>query len=122
MVTITYERASGLAPTRLEIKGHALYGEPGQDVLCSALSILMHTAAKTVEEMQEKGWLMEDPTLELSVGQGVVELIPSPKYSVLATEKMDTVVTGLRLLEAYYPKYVKMAKAEAFAVAVKSEK
>ena len=56
---------------------------------------------------------MEEPTLELSVGQGVVELIPSPKYSVLATEKMDTVVTGLRLLEAYYPKYVKMAKSTA---------
>ena len=108
MVTITYERASGLAPTRLEIKGHALYGEAGQDVLCAALSILMHTAAKTVEEMWDKGWLMEEPTLELSVGQGVVEFVPTPKYWVLATEKMNAVVTGLRLLEAYYPKYVKM--------------
>ena len=109
MVTITYQKGSGMSPTRLEIKGHALYGETGQDVLCSALSILMHTAAKTVEEMQEKGWLMEEPTLELSVGQGVVELIPSPKYSVLATEKRDTIFTGLKLLERYYPKYVTIA-------------
>ena len=115
MVTITYQKGTGMSPTRLEIAGHALYGEPGQDVLCSALSILMHTAAKGVEEMWEKGWLMEEPTLALSVGQGVVEFVPTPKYSVLATEKMDTVVTGLGLLEAYYPKYVTMAKAEAFA-------
>ena len=103
-----------MSPTRLELKGHALYGEPGQDVLCSALSILMHTAAKTVEELWEKGWLMGEPTMELSVGQGVVEFVPAPKYSVLATEKMDTVVTGLKLLSKYYPKYVKiMQNAES---------
>ncbi len=112
MVTITYQKGQGLEPTRLEIKGHALYGEAGQDVLCSALSILMHTAAKTVEEMEQKGWLMVLPTLELSVGQGVVEFLIHPQYDFIAKAKMDTVVTGLKLLERYYPKYVKMAQEE----------
>lgn len=106
MVNITLKKGQGQQPFILEMKGHALYGKPGQDVLCSALSILMHTAAKTVEELEKAGDLLEEPTLTLSPGQGYITFLPKPPVAGKALTQMETLAMGLELLGKYYPNYV----------------
>ncbi|MBR3844884.1 MAG: ribosomal-processing cysteine protease Prp [Clostridia bacterium] len=110
MVNITFCNGGGKSPMRLEMKGHAHYGKPGEDVLCSALSILMHTAAKTVVDLEQAGQLLEEPTVTLSPGQGYLELVPKPMFAGKALAEIGTVARGLKLLEAYYPRYVKFTQ------------
>ncbi len=106
MVNIILQKGQGKQPFTLEMKGHALYGKPGQDVLCSALSILMHTAAKTVEELEKAGGLLEEPTLTLSPGQGYITFVPKPLFAGKALTQMETLAMGMELLGKYYPNYV----------------
>lgn len=36
---------------RIKIKGHANYAEPGKDIVCAAVSVLVQTLIQSVEEL-----------------------------------------------------------------------
>ncbi len=110
MVTITFEKGGGKFPLCLTATGHALYNPHGDDVVCAAVSVLLHTAAKTAEEWEEQGSLEEPATITLSPGNGQVRFVPKPKYYFQALTQIETVVRGLELLSAYYPNYVSFIK------------
>ncbi len=113
MVELLLENPRGKFPARLVIKGHAGYGNPGEDVVCAAVSTLFYTAVAIAEEMEEQGQLWQPPKITASPGFGVVEFCPKPRFVPMATAKMETLATGLGLLGRYYPKYVARAEARA---------
>ena len=40
---------------RIELKGHAEAGEPGKDLVCAAISILVQTLARTLQRAEQRG-------------------------------------------------------------------
>ena len=85
----------------LKVTGHADYN-PGNDIVCSACSILAQTCAESVLRAQPK-------CDGVACGDGICEItVTARDYSErkkLATI-FDTVINGYRLLQSGYPKNV----------------
>lgn len=73
------------AARRLRLTGHAGAGEPGRDIVCAALSILMYSLMASGAEGR--------------VERGEAELL-------LPDRDVDVALCGFRLLAESYPEYV----------------
>ena len=77
------------------INGHANSGKAGQDLVCSACSILMYTAIEALKECA---------TVEMSdSGYCSIKL---NDHSLISRVRLDTILTGYRLLARDYPNNV----------------
>ena len=70
----------------LYVDGHAGFDELGKDIVCSAVSILVYTAA-------HYGWMESEP------GHAVVRTTPEAK---------EFAMTGFRMLAEHYPDNVRL--------------
>lgn len=90
----------------LTVQGHALFAAPGQDIVCSAASILSATLDETLNHMSDrnmlkrKSWHYDGATLTIKAepeeGEG----------TILLRAVYDTICTGYRLLANEYPAYL----------------
>ena len=101
MICVRYDRKSH----RLRVAGHAGYAERGEDILCAAASVLLHTLAGAVRGLSERG-LAEDISVTLRSGMGEVSCSAAEEFDCLTTAVMDSIVLGFRLLGRDYPQYV----------------
>ncbi len=78
-----------LTDKRLEVRGHAGYSEPGKDIVCAAVSILIYTFVE--------------------LNQAVV-LTDVPDSMIVDTSNADTrfISKGFELLQEQYPDNVKL--------------
>ena len=90
MTRILYDRA-GL---RLEMQGHAGAGEKGADPVCAALSMLMMTLERRMQERAEKTM----PALRRGPGSFMIVCRPEEGEERLCRESFDTVAAGFALL------------------------
>lgn len=94
----------------LVVKGHADYGEHGQDPCCAAVTILCYTLANLVLSMEAGGGLAGRPMIKLESGDAVIKCTPN------STSKTDLVKMylfsecGFKILEENYPDNVKIIK------------
>lgn len=88
----------------LTVNGHAGAAEKGEDIVCSAVSILAYTLAYAVKESRDM--LEEEPIIE--VNEGDVTISCKPKKVFLATLQRTywTVLCGFELLVSNYNKNV----------------
>lgn len=88
----------------VDISGHAGYN-PGQDIVCAAVSVLAYTYMQCVRDMEEAGEL-EKMRLEYMPGKVLVDVTAKP----IACKHLDSVIevieTGLELLHHQYPGHV----------------
>jgi len=90
MTRVLYDRA-GL---RLEMEGHAGAGEKGADPVCAALSMLMMTLERRMQERAE----MTMPAVQRGPGRFMIACRPEEDCEALCRESFDTVAAGLALL------------------------
>lgn len=101
MITVKYAREA----FTMTVKGHARSGKPGEDLVCSAASILVHTAADVVSSMQSDN-LCTDAIIQLEKGDAFMVCKPAEGYADCLMTALDTVATGFRILAHHYPEYV----------------
>lgn len=94
-------------PKKMEIKvnGHAGQAEKGQDIVCSAVSILFYTLAQAVTDSREM--LQEDPVIVIEDGNGKVSCKPKKEYMATMQRTYWTILTGIELVAQEYKDYVK---------------
>lgn len=94
----------------LSVDGHADSAPMGQDLVCAAVSILVHTAVQVVEDLKMQGRLARPPDCVCQQGRAWVLAIPVPvKEAVDAVNiALGTVGTGLKLLSQQYPNYIQL--------------
>ena len=90
MTRILYDKA-GL---RLEMQGHAGAGEKGADPVCAALSMLMMTLERRMQERAEK----RRPISRREPGRFLIACMPEEGEEKLCRESFDTVAAGFALL------------------------
>lgn len=90
MTAVRYDR-EGL---RLEMEGHAGAGEFGRDLVCAALSMLMMTLERRMEERAERTL----PQVRRAPGSFMIRCRPEREDEPLCRESFDTVAAGLALL------------------------
>ena len=101
MIAVTYDRKGH----RVTVSGHAGYAERGEDILCAAASMLLHTLAGAVRGLSERGFA-EDIGVNLHVGAGEVVCTPCGEFGCVVTAVMDSIVLGFSMLAGDYPEYV----------------
>ena len=94
MITIRFERSSGVIRF-FESKGHASYGEAGQDIVCAAVSALSINCANSLEALTEDAFTVENADGYLTIR---LEEEPSAAASLL----MESLALGLSAIEDEY--------------------
>lgn len=79
----------------LDVKGHAGYAEYGNDIICSAISILVQTLDYHIREVAEQYKVHKE--------SGNVHIWAKGREAIAAA---DTIYTGLDMLSADYPDYI----------------
>ena len=87
----------------LEMTGHSGMMPRGQDIVCSAASVLGWTAAQTLKEMQARGKVQEFKA-EFEPGRTYVEAETEDRDARTA---MRTIQRGYDLMRHRYPEHVK---------------
>lgn len=88
----------------LSVTGHAGTAEKGQDIVCSAASILFYTLAQAVTDSVDM--LVEEPVIEIEDGNGSVSCKPKEVFLATMQRTYWTVLTGFELLAHEYKDYV----------------
>ena len=108
MITVTVTRENGNS-VGFTVKGHANMGEYGEDLVCAAVSAIVQTAilgitevchipaGVSIEEGQTRCILTKDATDEQLQHAAIV---------------FDTMITGLKSVQASYPKTLKFRNKE----------
>ena len=96
----------------LEMSGHAGHGKKGEDIVCSAASILAYTVAQTVAHMAAQGKLLDAPQIVLEPGKCHVSAKPGKDTFYEVFHSFFVVQVGFYLLATRYPENVKL---ESFA-------
>lgn len=84
----------------ISVKGHAHYAEPGKDIVCAAVSILVQNLIQSIEE------LTPDKT-KYSIQPGRV-CIEYRNLSEKAKSLFDSFFIGIRMVIEDYPENVRM--------------
>ena len=98
MITVVYHRDLN----RVSVEGHAYSGEKGHDLVCASASILAHTLATLVSNMQKAGQTRY-PTVELEEGQALIQCNVASRYKPTVTFAFDSICAGFELLAQSYP-------------------
>ena len=92
----------------ISLSGHAGYANVGEDIVCSACSILAYTLAQSLIAMAEDGNLEGEPAIRLDPGDILIRCVPKDD----AFDSVEAVFTfaliGYRLLEHKYPQNVRL--------------
>ena len=98
MTTVRYDRQA----LRLEMEGHAGAAPAGADPVCAALSMLMMTVERRMQELAE----LALPAVRRAPGRFMIQCWPESGAEERCRESFDTVFAGLALLAENEPDYV----------------
>ena len=87
-------------------KGHAEYADEGQDIICSAVSILTQNAVNSIEALTGIAYKSKQKDGSLSFR---LEGKPDEKTELL----LQSMLLGLRGIEEEYPKYLKVTVTDS---------
>ena len=101
MIHISYD-ADDL---RVKIDGHAYSGEPGNDLVCSAVTILTHTLVRNCE-LADKGGVIHEFHHVLKDGGADISAVPDDGYQALVANLFDSFCVGYEMLFDRFPEYI----------------
>ena len=114
MVTVKATQNADKRHIRLEVSGHAGQAEYGQDIVCSAVSILVYTLAQTLSVMDSSGYFTVPPHIRLESGEAVIEALCRDDTTYIdSLHMMFFAKTGFSLLQANHPEYIEFIVNEA---------
>ena len=90
------------------IKGHAGYGQSGEDIICAGISAIAYTAVGALSEMASvKSYTEKDGYMKCSIPNNINE--NSKRITKII---LDAMLIGLRQIENSYNKYVVVEEEE----------
>lgn len=110
MIQVRFEKSDDGKTLILTLKGHSGQAEMGQDIVCSAASILAYTVAQMVTTMREEGKLKKSPHIRMESGDATITCKPTKQYFGEAMHTYRVAQTGYELLAHTYKDYVRVTK------------
>ena len=108
MITVTALREQGTV-VGFNVSGHAEMGEYGEDLVCAAVSAVVQTAILGISEVCriQAGVSIEEGQTSCILEKGVTE--DEQKRAAIV---FDTMLAGLKSIQASYPKTLKFRNKE----------
>lgn len=107
MIKAAFEQNRDTGVLKLCVKGHAGAGAYGQDIICSAASVLAYTLARCVRDADYENKLIKPPTIHMGKGNTSVVCKPKEGYTHELLHAFLVIQDGFSLLAENYPAYVK---------------
>lgn len=108
MIKVKFETSEDGKSLILSLEGHAGYADKGQDIVCSAATMLAYTIAQVVTDLYNAKRLRKKPTIHLEEGNATVVCKPSKEAYAEALHAYHVVEVGYNLLANNYPEFVKI--------------
>ena len=109
MVTAEFFANKESGSITLKLTGHAGQANKGEDIVCSAVSILAYTVAQSLQFMYEQGELQKKPHIKLAEGDTIIVAKPKAEAYAEALHTFFVAQVGYHLLAHNYPQYVTLS-------------
>ena len=110
MVTITYYEHKGRFAIKAE--GHACYAEPGRDIVCAGVSVLLQSLGMYLEATEGQGFRILENKQE--PGDINVEVILEDLNNDVVPNLYYMTISGLEATANSYPAFVKVEGLKNF--------
>ena len=96
---------------RVDVRGHAGAGAPGQDPVCAAVTALVLTMAENAQRMQQLGGA-EILTCQVEPGYFALRCAPAPGMDGVLRLMLECFCLGLYRLAQAHPEHVRYGDRE----------
>ena len=108
MITVTVIRENE-SPVGFTVSGHANMGEYGEDLVCAAVSAVVQTALLGITDVCQ---IQAGVSIEEGETRCILTKDADPDEIRRAGIVLDTMIAGLRSIQASYPKTLKFRNKE----------
>ena len=108
MITAKFYQKTANGSIHMMLKGHADAAPKGEDLVCSAATMVAYTAAQAVQFMFEQGRLKKKPKIHIKDGEAIIIATPTEDGYAEALHTFWVAQCGIHVLAHNYPQNVKL--------------
>ena len=108
MITARFYQKPSNGSIHMTIKGHADSAPKGEDIICSAATMLAYTVAQAVQFMYESDKLKQKPKISFKDGEAIVIATPTDEAYAETLHTFWVAQCGAHVLAHNYPNHVKL--------------
>ena len=108
MITARFYLKPDNGSIHMQLKGHAQAAPKGEDLVCSAATMLAYTVAQAVQFMDEQGKLRKKPHIRIREGSATIIATPTEEGYAEALHTFWVAQCGIHVLQHNYPQNVKL--------------
>lgn len=101
MIKVKYNRFYN----RVTVQGHAESAPKGEDLVCSAASILVHTLAANVAHMEEAN-IATQSMVDIKDGFAKISCMPIRGFENTVSSTFQSVCVGFEIMADKFPDYI----------------
>ena len=106
MITARFYQKPSNGSIHMSIKGHAMTAPKGEDLICSAATMLAYTVAQAVQFMYECDKLKKKPKIHIEDGEATIIATPTEDAYAEALHTFWVAQCGVHVLAHNYPQNV----------------
>lgn len=108
MITAKFYQKPSAGSIHMTLKGHAESAPKGEDLICSAATMMAYTVAQAVQFMFEQDKLKKKPKIRIKDGEATVIATPTEDAYAEALHTFWVAQCGVHVLAHNYPQNVKL--------------
>ena len=108
MITVRFYCKPNQGSIHMTMKGHAGAAPKGEDLVCSAATMLAYTVAQAVQFLNEQGMLKMKPKISIKDGEATVIATPTEEGYAMTLHTFWVAQCGIHVLQHNYPNHVKL--------------
>ena len=108
MITARFYQKPSNGSIHMTIKGHADSAPKGEDIICSAATMLAYTVAQAVQFLHEQGKLKKKPKIRITDGEATIIATPTEEAYAETLHAYWVALCGIHVLQHNYPQNVKL--------------
>ena len=110
MITARFYQKPSNGSIHMTLKGHAETAPKGEDLICSAATMMAYTVAQAVQFMYENNQLKKEPKIHIKDGEATIIATPTEDAYAEALHTFWVAHCGIHVLAHNYPNNVKLER------------
>lgn len=108
MIKARFYKKTGTGSIHMTLKGHAGAAPKGEDLICSAATMMAYAVAQAIQFMYENGKLIKKPKIQIKNGEATIIATPTEDAYAEVLHTFWVAQCGIHVLCHNYPSNVKL--------------